>query len=275
MNKVQNLTVTSGRAKSSIETGVTNIISEKVTNQINQAIANERPTTGVVTKFYPWLDKAEVKLDKTNKKVLCKILHRHGGELLDFYTPFGDQTLCDKLKEPCVIPRDTLHCLVMHVTDLDSEEHLILGFYMNEEIVGLDPAKPGNMKLITRGGSNHHWLSFGYCGLDVRTSKEPTAETGLQTDERVPLEYVTSDDVYSKEELYTREDVDDIVNGLFSGFVGSFTINADGHLIVDLPPTVSNFYSINGSGHLVVSLPSGAANPYTIESDGHLFYNKD
>ena len=245
---VNNLTITNGRAKSSIETGVTNIISEKVTTQINQAIQNERPTTGVITKFYPWLDKAEVKMDKTNKKILCKILHRHAGELLDFYTPFGDQTYCDKLKEPCVIPRDTLHCLVMHITDFDSEEHIILGFYLNEEIVGLDPPKPGNMKIITRGGVNHHWLSFGYCGLDVRTSKQSTFETGAQTDESYPVEYTTYDDVYSKEE------VDELVS---YGGVGAFSIDSNGHLIVELPKGISNPYSIDNNGHLIYNTGAG------------------
>ena len=246
--KVQNITVTDGRAKSSIETGVSKLISEKITTQINNAIEDERAKTGVITKFYPYLDKAEVKFDKTNKKVLCKILHRHGGELLDFYTPFGEQTLCDKLKEPCVIPRDPMHCLVINISDFDSEEHLILGFYMNEEIVGLDPPKPGNMKLVTRGGSNNHWLSFGYCGLDVRTTKQSTFETGAQTDEVYPVEYTTYDDVYSKDE------VDKLVS---TSGVGSFSIDNNGHLIVELPKGVANPYSINNNGHLIYDTSAG------------------
>ena len=157
--KSNDITVTDNRLLEALSNPVSKIVGNTVPQQIKKAVEALKIYTGVVTKFYPYLDKAEVKLDKGNKKVLCKILHRYGGELLDFYTPFGEQTLCETLKEPCVIPRDTLHCLIVDVQDFDSNEHLILGFYMNEEIVGLNPAKPGNMKLITRGGSNHHWLS--------------------------------------------------------------------------------------------------------------------
>ena len=215
--KSNDITVTDNRLLEALSNPVSKIVGNTVPQQIKKATEALKIYTGVVTKFYPYLDKAEVKLDKGNKKVLCKILHRYGGELLDFYTPFGEQTLCETLKEPCVIPRDTLHCLIVDVQDFDSNEHLILGFYMNEEIVGLNPAKPGNMKLITRGGSNHHWLSFGYCGLDVRTSKEPTQEIGSQTDEVVPIEYANQDNVYDKEEVYNKEEVDELIEDIPGG----------------------------------------------------------
>ncbi|WP_407454411.1 hypothetical protein [Methanobrevibacter sp.] len=206
------ITVTDNRLLEALSDPVNKIVGNTVSQQIKNATEALKIHPGVVTKFYPYLDKAEVQLDKDNKKILCKILHRYGGELLDFYTPFGEQTLCEKLKEPCVIPRDTLHCLIMDVQDFDSNEHLILGFYMNEEIVGLNPAKPGNMKLITRGGVNHHWISFGYCGLDIRTSNELTHEVGSQTDEAVPIEYANSNNVYDKEEVYNKEEFDDKLN---------------------------------------------------------------
>ena len=57
--------------------------------------------------------------------------------------------------------------------------------------------------------------------------------------------------------------------------VGLFTIRDDGHLYVELPQTVENYYSIGADGHLYAELPEGASNDYALDSDtGHLFYDR-
>ena len=218
MKTVNNSTITQGRMEQAINHAVNRVTGPQITQQINDAVASERIHTGRVTKFYHYLDKAEVDLDFSNEKVLCKILHRFGGELIDLFTPVADEvTFCDNLKEPCIIPRGTLHCLVLNISDEDSDEWLLLGFYQNEDLVGLNPAEPGNIKIVTRGGTNQFWIKFGYDGLDLRLPETSTMNVGDMDRDMTPVDYANSDTVYTKEEVYnktevyTKEEVDELI----------------------------------------------------------------
>ena len=56
--------------------------------------------------------------------------------------------------------------------------------------------------------------------------------------------------------------------------VGLFKIKEDGHLYVELPQTVENYYEIN-SGHLIVTVPEDVPNDYTLDTEtGHLYYDR-
>jgi len=199
---VKDITVTKGRAKEAIEGGVTKVFGTKVSNQINNAVAEERIRTGVITKFYPYLDKAEVKLDNVNKKIICKILHRFGGDLIDFYTPSSsEKSFDDNLKEPCIIPRAAQHVCVLSIHDADSAENIILGYYQNEEVVGMKPAEPGNMKLTSITEPNLYWLQFGKDGLDLRLPKQATTNVGVTPNTMENVEYTQKGDVYTKDEV--------------------------------------------------------------------------
>ena len=62
---------------------------------------------------------------------------------------------------------------------------------------------------------------------------------------------------------------------IFARGLGKFHINESGHLIVDLPIGVSNYFSINGSGHLIVNLNGDSREQnFSINSDGELIYNE-
>ena len=196
MKTSENLTVTDARLRQALSKEVNQIISNTVPQQIQKVLDDNLIRTGVVTKFYHYQDKAEVKLDNSNKIVLCKCLHRFGGELIDFFTPTADEEIFDdNRKEPCIIPRGNLHCVVMNIHDLDSDEHLILGYYQNEELVGINPATPGNMKIVTRGGTNQFWIKFGYDGLDIRSITPTTINVGEMDDEMENIEYITATDL--------------------------------------------------------------------------------
>ena len=129
----KDITVTKGRVEEAIEGAITRTIGPKTTQQITNAVDNTKIRTGIITKFYPYLDKAEVSLDNTDEKVLCKILHRYGGEMLDFFTPNGDEDYCTELHEPCIIPRGDLQVLIVNIHDSDSDDWLMLGYYAAEE----------------------------------------------------------------------------------------------------------------------------------------------
>lgn len=209
MANSKQITATEGRLKSQFGNIVNSVVdTQTIEKTIKSATDKVSLRTGKVTKYYPYLDKAEVKLDSSKKRILCKILHRYGGEILDLFTPVADhKAFCNKLKEPCIIPRDTLHCVVANLHDEDSDEHLILGYYQNKELVGLNPASPGNFKLCTNGGTNQYWIKFGYDGLDIRAGKNPTMNIGKMNNEMATVEYAKTGAVYTKTEL------DKIING--------------------------------------------------------------
>ena len=208
MNTSKDLVVTEGRAKKAFDDAATRVIMPTVDEKIKSSVEDERLRTGVIRKFYPYLDKAEVKFDNVNKKVLCKVLHRFGGELLDLFTPNLDRWgFDDKLRERYIVPRGAIHVVVANLHDADSEEHLILGSYQNEELVGLNPAAPGNFKIATRGGHNQFWIKFGYDGLDIRLPGSSTMKVGEMDVDMTEVQYADTNDVYSKEELYTKDEV--------------------------------------------------------------------
>lgn len=189
------ITSTEGRLQSILDDVNNGAIEKIVPEKIAKAVNDEKIRTGVITKFYPYLDKAEVKIDNNKKKVLCKILHRYGGEIMEYYTPLKDDSYFDdKLHEPYIVPRSTQHVLVINIHDADSEENLILGYYQNSEIVGYDPAKPGNIKLMCHDGDNQYWIKFGIDGLDYRGIKEPGIVVGETADEMEDVNYSSSDE---------------------------------------------------------------------------------
>lgn len=186
------ITSTEGRLSGMLNNINNNAIEKIVPEKINKAVNDERLRTGVITKFYPYLDKAEVKIDNKNKTVLCKILHRYGGEIMEYYTPLKDSSNYDeKLHEPYIVPRSTQHVLVINIHDADSDENLILGYYQNKEILGYNPAEPGNIKLMCHDGDNQYWIKFGIDGLDYRGITEPNINVGETADEMNDVNYIT------------------------------------------------------------------------------------
>lgn len=242
MNNSQDITITEGRARKAIDNTLTEFAMPKVKDFVKNSVENERIRTGVIKKYYPYLDKAKVQLDGSKQLTLCKILHRYGGDMVDFYTPLEyEKSFDDDLKEPCIIPRASHHVCVLQIHDDDSDENLILGYYQNKDIVGFKPASPGNIKLMSITEPNLYWVEFGPDGLNLRLPDNPSIEVG-----ELPVEMENAD-------FYTKDEVDELISDSSFG-VGSFSIR---------------------DGHLIVNLPEGVANPFTIDNNGHLVYNTD
>ena len=189
------VTVTDARFKQSLRNGVNNVVQNTVPQMINKAVNESKIRTGVVSKFYPWLDNAEVDLDNVNKKVLCKLPHRFVGSLIEFYIPSGDNSYCEKLHEPCIIPKEPLHCIVINIHDEDSDDYLLLSYFLPDEIVGFAPPHQGNMKITTFLPSAENYIEFGGAGLKVVSKTPVDANYGEYEDDITKLEYMTSDDV--------------------------------------------------------------------------------
>lgn len=202
MTNSKNITATKGRLTEGIVKVVNSVFKAKNYDQkITDAVNKAKLQTGCVTRFYHYLDKAQVKLDQEKKTVMCKVMHRFGGGLIDFYTPSADNmAYCDKLKEPYYVPRGELHCVVLSIRDSDSDEYIIIGYYENEELIGINPAKPGNFKITTRGGHNQYWIKFGGDGLDLRLPSNATTKVGS-----------TDAEMEEQEETYSKSEIDEII----------------------------------------------------------------
>ena len=235
MKTLNKTTVTEGRMERAITDAVNRVAGPQLTQQINDSVENERIRTGVITKFYPYLDKAEVDLDNTNDTILCKILHRFNGDLIDFYTPLAaEESFDDDLHEPYIVPKAAQNVLVINIHDADSEENLILGYYNNEEIVGFTPAPPGNMKLLSTRETNLFHIEFGVDGLDLRLPSPLKTNVGEMPADMVDVDYAdandtyTKEEVYNKDEVYTKEEVDELIHNLLIELQGEDTDDTTG-----------------------------------------------
>lgn len=211
MKTTDNITVTNGRLEKALKTRVEPIIMPQVTKQVNQAVNDSKFQIGVMTKFYPYLDKCEIEVN--GELVLCKILHRFIGDLCEYYTPVGDEDYCSTLNEPCIIPMGTLECLILDVND-NTDEQIMVGFINSEELIGVNPAKQGNLKLVSRTETNQFWIKFGLDGLDIRSPQAPTTNVGEYDSTMEEVKYTNSN------EVYTKAEVDQLIEDLKNEILG-------------------------------------------------------
>lgn len=208
---IDNITITDGRLKRALNNKVKPLVQNESTKIIQKELNNSMLRLGKITKFYPYLDKAEVKLDTNNKKIMCKILHRFGGELLDLYTPLSEKVMVDRNHEKYIIPRVKQHVCVLNIHNGDSQYHIILGTLRDKDIAGFNPAKPGNMKISAVGVTNDFYIQFGLDGLKYKLPKKSSTEIGYFEEELQNVDYTDSSEVYTKEEVYTKKEVDDLI----------------------------------------------------------------
>lgn len=224
MRTSQNITVTDSRTRNAMDNFVKQSITPVIQQEVKSAIDDEKIKTGKVTKFYPYWDKAEVKLDKTKTKLLCKTLHRFGGNLIDFFTPLGERQYDNKRKEVCIVPRDPLHALIIDVSD-NTKDYLILGYYYPREIVGIKPAKVGSMRITSLGASKENYIEFSGRGLKIQTSKPVNREYGEFEDDITEDKHADSNNVYTKEEVYTKQEVDELIAAKIAEALGDSNDN--------------------------------------------------
>lgn len=205
MKTSDDITVTDARLRNALKSEFDFSMMPGINNKLFNVASDSKIHLGVITKFYPYLDKAEVKLDHSQKLILCKILHRYGGDMIDFYTPLEHEQIFDeKLKEPAIIPRSEQHVCVLHIRD--DVEDLIVGYYQTDEIVGFNPAKPGNVKFMSLGEANNYWIKFGRDGLDIRIPENLVMNQGRLDEEMISVDYADSDNIYSKTEIDAKLD---------------------------------------------------------------------
>jgi len=198
MKTSDKITVTDGRLRHALKKEVSPI-SESISKTIvKKEVDSVKIRMGNVTKFFPYVDKAEVRLNNSKRKVFCKIMHRFGGDLIDFFTPLYDEVkYSDKYHEKYIVPRASLDCFVVKLEG--SKEWVLLGYYVKDEIVGFNPASSGNLKLYSHVDTNDYWIKFGVKGLELRLpSKKPSIQCGDLDKDMVNVDYATVDDFDEK-----------------------------------------------------------------------------
>ncbi|MBR0272361.1 MAG: hypothetical protein IJQ68_10320 [Methanobrevibacter sp.] len=204
--KSSDITATDGRVIKAFSPIIHSVIDSTVNDKIKSEVDKSKIHIGVLTKYYPYLDKAQVKVG--NKLIFCKILHRMHGSIIDFFTPDGDASFCEILNEPCIIPRSELDCLIADIND-NTKEQLLLGYFIKEDIVFINPAKQGHYRISDVGSTNEYGLDVGTGNICINSNNGVTFTEGLIADENTVVEYATSDNVYDKKEIYTKEEVDE------------------------------------------------------------------
>ena len=211
MKTTENITITDGRLNRALKQRINPYVSQTATKIVNEAQEKSMPRLGKVTKIYPYLDKAEVKLFGSKKKVLCRLPHNYAGDIIDFHTPQGTREYCEKLNEPCIIPLGAMHCIVLKIHEKDSSEYFITNYYNPKEITGISLPKPGNARLICRTSTKETYLEFGMNGFNVVSTKKPKTKYGEFKNDDTEVDYADAENVYTKEEVYTKKEVDDLI----------------------------------------------------------------
>ena len=184
----QNITDTNARLLRGLTKISDRAIEDKnIDETIDKAIEESMIKSGTLTKYYPYLNKSEVRIDKTNEKVLCKNTSLFAGDLYLFHTPNGEKSFCDNLKEPCVIPRGNIKCLVVDIDSGDSD-YLLLTFYIEDEIVEINPASMGSFKILAIGGMAEYSLRFGLDGLKIVSKGEIKKEAVDTLGDEIPVD---------------------------------------------------------------------------------------
>ena len=165
------INATEGRLAQGLSSVINDVVNDDyLSRKIDKAVSDTRVYTGRVTKYFPYLHKSEVVLDIDDKAVICKNSLLFGNELLLLYTPTGDGGFSKKLNEKFIKPRGTLKACVVKISN--TNEYLLLSYYLDGELVGVNPAKQGNMKLLLQSGANEYYIKFGEDGLQIVTNNE-------------------------------------------------------------------------------------------------------
>ena len=213
MRTTDSITLTNRRQYDPFRILVNQIIDEReIEKTINKTVDASKTRTGVLTKFYPYVDKAEVKLDHNSKTVICRLLHRFGGSLIDFFTPEGERDFCETLKEPCIIPRAELNVLVADISNEDAKEMLLLGYFNLRDFVGIKPADPGYMKITDIGATNQWGVEIGQGEIKVTSYDGIKVVEGEYHADNTEVKYADSANTYTKKEVdaLIKKAIDDL-----------------------------------------------------------------
>ena len=202
--------ITNERTKNALHNQFKNFLDgENISEQIEKKIEEHSLKDGIVKEVYPYLDISLVQL-ANGKKVEAHHLHRLFGNIIDLFTPEGEQIISEIKNEPCIIPRYQLKCLVSEM----SNEYVLLGYYNPNMVSSFSPAQKGHYLIKT--------MTDGFqAGLDIHSNNigimahEGAGFVETSTDETTDIEYANSENTYTKQQVYNKAQVDALLKEIW------------------------------------------------------------
>ena len=192
--------VTNSRVKNSLNVHFKQFLDdEKIPEQINKKIEEHSIKKGLVKEVYHYLDTSLVELSN-GKQVEAYHLHRTLGNIVDLFTPIGEQIISETKKEPCIIPRFQLKCLVAEV---GKDEYVLLGYYNPNMVGSFSPADNGHYLIKTMTDGYQAGLDIFADNIDIISHQGASfikSDVGNNTE----IDYAESKDTYTKSEVYKK-----------------------------------------------------------------------
>lgn len=208
--KTSNITVTDARLLSGLSNAVT--ASSRVSTNHFSSTSNIEIQTGILTRFFYDLDKAEVKLNNGNI-VTCKLTRPVPDGLKFFYTPISDLEWDSDKKITYFAPlNDKIACIVLKI----SESYFLLSYY-SLNVPNL-PKPVTDPTFIL--GNYENQIEFGGSTGGVCIESEKIIFKEVSSPEQrnqVNTSDLTEDNILSKN-YYTREEVNALLQALRDEF---------------------------------------------------------
>lgn len=192
--------VTDSRVRNSLDSHFKRFLdSEKIPEQINKKIEEHSIKKGLVKEVYHYLDTSLIELSN-GKLVEAYHLHRTLGNIVDLFTPMGEQIISETKNEPCIIPRFQLKCLVAEV---GKDEYVLLGYYNPNMTGSFSPAENGHYLIKTMTEGYQAGLDISHDNINI-ISHQGASFTESDVDKDTPIVYANSNDTYTKSEVYKK-----------------------------------------------------------------------
>lgn len=198
--KSDNITITDGRVKSALYIPFKEFLdNEKISEQITKNIEEHSIKKGKVLEVYHYLDKSLVKLSD-GTEVEAWHLHRCFGNIVDLFTPEGEQIFSEKKKEPCIFPKFDLKCLVAEV---GKSEYVLLGYYNPNMVGAYSPADKGSYLVKTLTDTSQGGLKVSPQDIKL-TSNNGVSFKEQDMGKSTEINYANSKDIYNKKDVDTK-----------------------------------------------------------------------
>ena len=186
--KSSNITVTDGRLMRAL-------------NNATQAIANNTSLSGNNTQ-------------KDNELHVGKLTRPTEGSVNIFFTPFAELEWDETLRKTYFKPYEDIRCVVAKIND----KYYVISYFQNDKITPPSIATGGSLYL--QGYTTSLQINGDNGGIYFNTPKivykdwmTPEQRNTVQTSD-LTEENLTNKDYYTKDEIYTKSEVDELIKEL-------------------------------------------------------------
>lgn len=181
---------------------------KKIDNEIRVA---------TLTRFFYEKQEAEVKLD--DKLIICKLTSPVAGSVNLYFTPFSELLFDKDLKRTYFKPYEKVKCIVIKI---DTTYYIISYFQDNVQppvIVDGGVLYLGGYNNSIQLGGNSGGIYFNTDKLVFKDWMNPEQRNKIHTED-FNEENLMNENYYDKDEIYTKEEVDELIKELKEELTG-------------------------------------------------------